>query len=163
MRFKPAAQQRHGGFKQRKWRAALHPLDAFIRDASLGSVILFACAAIALILATSPLAGAYQDLVSTYATIEIGSFSAEGTLRHWVNDGLKALVFFVLGLEIKREILVGELHDLDRARPVIAAALTLSGMLLPALIYAKGAIIAASILAGAAGFVWLRAVVRGVA
>lgn len=112
---------------------ALRPLDAFIRDASLGSVILFTCAAIALILANSPLAGGYQELVSTYAKIEIGTFSVEGTLRHWVNDGLMVLFFFVLGLEIKREILVGELHDRGRALPVIAAAL--GGMLVPALIY----------------------------
>ena len=113
---------------------APHPLDAFIHDAGAGSLILFACAMVALFLGNSPWSSGYQDLVSVYAKIEIGTFSVEGTLQQWVNDGLMVLFFFVLGLEIKREILVGELKDVRRAFPVVVAAL--GGMLVPALIYA---------------------------
>lgn len=107
--------------------------DAFIRDESIGSIILFACTVLALIIANSPWAAIYHGLVETYAMIEIGEHAVEGTLHHWVNDGLMVLFFFVIGLEIKREMMVGELKDARLALPVTAAAL--GGMVVPALIY----------------------------
>lgn len=112
---------------------ALSPFQAFIRDSSIGSIILFACVVLALIIANSPWAESYWHLLETYALIEIGQHSVEGSVHHWVNDGLMVLFFFVLGLEIKRELLVGELKDKRRAWPVVTAAL--GGMLVPAFIY----------------------------
>lgn len=107
--------------------------DAFIRDESIGSVILFVCVVVALAVANSPWGHLYHDLVQTYAKIEIGEYTVEGTLRSWVNDGLMVLFFFVIGLEIKREMMVGELQDARLALPVTVAAL--GGMMAPALIY----------------------------
>lgn len=112
---------------------ALSSFDAFIRDESIGSIFLFICTVSALVIANTPWWWVYQSLVETYAKIEIGEFSVEGTLHGWVNDGLMVLFFFVLGLEIKRELLVGELKDARLAFPVSLAAL--GGMIVPALIF----------------------------
>lgn len=112
----------------------LSPFQAFIHDASIGSAILFICVVIALVIANSPWADAFWHLIETYAVVEVGDHGLQGSLHHWVNDGLMVLFFFVIGLEIKRELLVGELKDMRRAVPVVAAAL--GGMLAPALIYA---------------------------
>lgn len=88
---------------------------------------------LALIIANSPLARAYDDLLHTYMSVSLGSFVLRETVLHWINDGLMALFFFVVGLELKREALVGELADFRRAALPIAAAL--GGALLPALFY----------------------------
>ncbi len=113
--------------------SALSSFDAFIRDESIGSIMLFICAVSALVIANTPWWWVYQGLVEIYAKIQIGDFFVEGTLHSWVNDGLMVLFFFVLGLEIKRELLVGELKDARLAFPVTMAAL--GGMVVPALIF----------------------------
>ncbi|MEA3292475.1 MAG: Na+/H+ antiporter NhaA, partial [Pseudomonadota bacterium] len=88
---------------------------------------------VALWLANGPLAETYQHIVHTEIGFIIGEFGLKMSLHHWVNDGLMALFFFVVGLELKREILVGELRDPRQAvMPIMAA---LGGMLVPALIY----------------------------
>jgi hypothetical protein len=111
----------------------LGPMQQFIsREASSG-IILLSMAIIALVLANSPLAGSYQALLDTHIGIALGPFVLEETVLHWVNDGLMAIFFFLVGLEIKREVVVGELADPRAAAlPIVAA---LGGVLAPAAIY----------------------------
>jgi NhaA family Na+:H+ antiporter len=111
----------------------MSPFVSFVRDETIGSLLLLGCALIAMIIANSPLAETYWHTIGTPLRIEIGSYGVEGTLHHWINEGLMVLFFFVLGLEIKREMLVGELRYIRRALPVVTAAI--GGMLVPALIY----------------------------
>lgn len=114
-------------------RTLLSPFESFIRDTSIASLLLFACVIVALIIANSPLAESFEHLLKTKASIFVGEYGIHGSLHHWVNDGLMVVFFFLLGLEIKREVLVGDLKDPRRAVPVAAAAL--GGMLVPAAIY----------------------------
>jgi NhaA family Na+:H+ antiporter len=110
------------------------PVQHFITQAQSGGIVLLVMTVIALALANSPLAGAYQSLLDSYISITIGPFELKETLLHWINDGLMVLFFFVVGLEIKREVLVGELaNPRAAALPIIAAA---GGALVPAGIYA---------------------------
>lgn len=101
-------------------------------EASGGIVLLLATFA-ALIWANSPAAPSYFHLLETQLDLRIGSFTLTGPLHMWINDGLMAVFFFVVGLEIKREVLVGELSSLRQATLPIAAAV--GGMIVPALIY----------------------------
>lgn len=111
----------------------LSPFEAFVHDTKVSGAILFGCVVIAMLIANSPWADSYHRLLETQALIEIGEYQIKGSLHHWVNDGLMVLFFFVLGLEIKRELLVGKLKEIKRAWPVATAAL--GGMLVPAVIY----------------------------
>jgi len=111
----------------------LTPFEEFIRDQKTASVLLLASTLIALIIANSPLADQYEGFVKTRIGFVLGDHDYAMTLHHWVNDGLMALFFFILGLEIKRELLVGELREPARALPVIAAAA--GGIVVPALLY----------------------------
>jgi NhaA family Na+:H+ antiporter len=88
---------------------------------------------LALILANGPLATDYAHILHTPLSVGAGSWKLEMSLHHWINDGLMAFFFFVIGLELKREILVGELANLRNAVLPIGAAI--GGMLVPALIY----------------------------
>jgi NhaA family Na+:H+ antiporter len=114
-------------------RSLLSPFESFIRDTSIASLFLFACVICALVIANSPFAATFNHLLETQASVFVGDFGIRGSLHHWVNDGLMVVFFFLLGLEIKREVLVGDLKDPRRAVPVAAAAL--GGMLVPAAIY----------------------------
>ena len=88
---------------------------------------------VALVWANSPRTASYEDLWTSTFTIGFTDHHLSLTLREWVNDGLMAVFFFVVGLEIKRELVEGELRDPRKAAlPVIAA---LGGMVVPALIY----------------------------
>lgn len=98
-----------------------------------GGVVLLVAAILALVLANSPLAEAYAQLWETPIGIQVGSWEFTEPLIGWIDDGLMALFFFVVGLEIKREVLVGELSSPRKAMlPIVAA---IGGMLAPALIY----------------------------
>lgn len=109
------------------------PFEQFIHDETASGLILMACAVIALIVANSSLFHAYEQLLHTPLGVSFGDLRLEKTLHHWINDGLMALFFFVVGLEIKREVLVGELSDVKAASlPIIAA---IGGMVVPALFY----------------------------
>ena len=101
---------------------------------SAGGIVLIAATLIAIVWANSPWGGAYEHLWETPVTIGCGGQALTYSLHHWINDGLMAVFFFLVGLEIKREFLVGELASLKRAALPIAAAL--GGMVVPALIYA---------------------------
>ncbi len=109
------------------------PIIRFLRNVNLGSKLLFLATMIALIWANSPFAQSYFDLWNTDITLNIGSFVLSDTLGHWINDGLMVLFFFVIGLEIKRELLVGELSTFKKASLPLFAAL--GGIVFPALIY----------------------------
>ena len=112
----------------------LRPFRQFIHLEASGGVVLMAATALALVWANSPWAASYAALWHTTVTIGADGFGLTYDLRHWINDGLMALFFFVVGLEIKRELLTGELASVRRAALPIAAAV--GGMLVPALIYA---------------------------
>src|SRR5919106_2112582 len=89
--------------------------DAFASVEALGGIVLLLAALAALVWVNSPWNGAYDSLWSRELTIGVGDFSISETLRGWVNDGLMAVFFFVVGLEIKRELGEGELNDAQKA------------------------------------------------
>jgi NhaA family Na+:H+ antiporter len=111
----------------------VRPIIRFTKlEAASGSVLLVA-AVIALIWANAPFGATYREFWETHLHITAGSFDLNMTLQEFVNDALMAIFFFVVGLEIKRELVVGELKDKKKAAlPAIAA---LGGMIVPALIY----------------------------
>jgi len=110
------------------------PFEQFIHDETKSGLLLMACAIIALVIANTALLHSYEHLLHTKVGFAFGNWELEKTLHHWINDGLMALFFFVVGLEIKREILVGELSDPRQASlPIIAA---IGGMVMPAVLYA---------------------------
>ena len=114
----------------RRW---VLPSQEFLHAEAPGGLILLAAGVIALGLANSPLAAGYAHFWETRWEIGVAWFTLEGDLRELVNDGLMTLFFFVAGLEIKREVVEGQLSSLKRAAfPVVAA---LGGMVVPALIY----------------------------
>lgn len=109
------------------------PFEEFIHRQTAGGIVLMATAVIALILANGPLADAYQHVLHTYAGVTFGDWSLKMSVHHWINDALMALFFFVVGLELKREIVAGELANPRAAvLPIVAA---IGGMIVPALIY----------------------------
>jgi Na+:H+ antiporter, NhaA family len=108
-------------------------LREFIHDEAVGGILLLVCALVALLWANSPWGAAYDALWSTELTLGTVQFHLTESLRHWVNDGLMAIFFFVVGLEIKREVLAGELSSPRQAAlPAIAAV---GGVLVPAGIF----------------------------
>ena len=108
--------------------------QAFVRVEASSGIVLLAAALAALAWANSPWDGAYVDLWRTRIVVDASIFTIDADLRHWLNDGLMTLFFFLMGLEIKRELAHGELSDARRALlPAIAA---LGGMAAPAAIYA---------------------------
>ncbi len=111
----------------------LTPFQNFLRTESSGGILLLAATAIALIWANSPWHQSYHDLWHTYVSVGFGEHAMKLSLAHWVNDGLMVIFFFVVGLEIKREVLAGELASPRKAAVPIAAAI--GGMVVPALVY----------------------------
>lgn len=111
----------------------LAPFREFSERQAAGGVLLMAAAAIALVWANSPFADAYDALWETTLTIGIGDIGLSKALHLWINDGLMAIFFLVIGLEIKREVLVGELASPRRAMLPIAAAL--GGAILPPVLF----------------------------
>lgn len=106
----------------------------FVHSEVTGSVLLLACTITALVWANSPWAGVYHDLLHTYIGVGWGDSVFKLSLHHWINDGLMVVFFFVVGLEVKRELAVGELSSFDKASLPVAAAL--GGMVVPAALYA---------------------------
>ena len=102
-------------------------------DAAAG-VLLMLAAAVALLLDNSPLAWLYDAILSTPVAVQVGALSIDKPLLLWINDGLMAVFFFLVGLEIKRELLDGRLSSWNQA--ALPAAAAVGGMVVPALIYA---------------------------
>jgi NhaA family Na+:H+ antiporter len=114
-------------------RRVLRPFREFARVEASGGIVLLAATALALVWANSPWAASYDALWHTTLAVRADDVGPSMDLYHWINDGLMALFFFVVGLEIKREVLVGELADPRKAVLPIAAAV--GGMVVPALLY----------------------------
>ena len=111
----------------------LSPLEVFIHRQTTSGVLLMLCAVAALYIANSQWSSTYTNVLQLPFTIGVPGFELSKSIHHWINDGLMAIFFFVIGLELKREILVGELADPKQAiLPIIAA---IGGMLVPVLIY----------------------------
>ncbi len=118
---------------EKAFDSLLSPLEEFIHRQTTSGILLMACAVIALVIANSPLFEPYIHLLHSTLTVGFEGFQISKSLHHWINDGLMAIFFLVVGLELKREILVGELSDPKAAMmPIIAA---IGGMVMPALIY----------------------------
>ncbi|MCY7417873.1 MAG: Na+/H+ antiporter NhaA [Chloroflexi bacterium] len=111
----------------------LEPLRDFLRREAAGGILLMIAAAAALIVANSPLGDAWDAMWHTYLGVVVGDWSWSMSMVHWVNDGLMAIFFLVVGLEIKRELRMGELREPRTAMLPMAAAV--GGAVVPALIY----------------------------
>ncbi|QKF81327.1 Na+/H+ antiporter NhaA [Halarcobacter ebronensis] len=108
-------------------------LDKFINKEALSGILLFIATVAAVIVANSSLGQAYYDLWHTPLGIKLGEYEISMTLTYWIDDALMALFFLMVGLEIKREMLIGELSSISKASfPIVAA---IGGMVVPALIY----------------------------
>jgi len=111
----------------------LRPFARFLQIESSGGIVLMACTLAALVLANSRWSAAFSDFWQCQIGVDFGGVTFNKTLLHWINDGLMTLFFFVVGLEIKRELVSGELSDWRKALlPLVAAA---GGMVVPAAIY----------------------------
>lgn len=110
-----------------------YPFKQFARITASGGHLLLTALCLALAWANSPWQDAYHHLWEIEAGLHLGPFELSKSLHHWINDGLMALFFFLVGLEIKRELLVGELSVPRKAAIPVAAAV--GGMVVPALLY----------------------------
>ncbi|NVJ52761.1 MAG: Na+/H+ antiporter NhaA [Campylobacteraceae bacterium] len=109
------------------------PFEDFLHAQTTTGLILIITTVLALVLANSPLYDMYAHFFHTYIDLNVGSWELSHSLHHWINDGLMAIFFFLIGLEIKREITAGELSNIKVAMlPILAA---IGGMIFPALIY----------------------------
>ncbi len=109
-------------------------ISEFMNLESAGGILLLAAAIIAMLAANSPLAGLYSGLLDTTVVMQVGALSINKPLLLWINDGLMAVFFFLIGLEIKREIMEGELSSFSQV--ILPSMGALGGMIVPAAIYA---------------------------
>jgi NhaA family Na+:H+ antiporter len=114
-------------------RLVARPVREFLRVEAAGSILLLLAAAAALVWANSPWASSYDELWHAHLTLDVGPLHLDESLQHWVNDALMVIFFFVVGLEIKYELVNGDLRDpRTAALPIVAA---LGGMVVPAGLY----------------------------
>jgi Na+:H+ antiporter, NhaA family len=111
----------------------LSALRAFLQHEASGGYVLMAAAALALVIANTPLAGAYFAVLGHHLGFAIGPLSLDESVLHWINDGLMAVFFLLVGLEIKREVLDGQLSRPSRI--ILPGLAALGGVAVPALIY----------------------------
>jgi Na+:H+ antiporter, NhaA family len=121
------------GKEQSSYKRSSTSIMEFIRTEAGGGLILVICAAVALIWSNSRWSDDYFDLLQTPVQIGARSFGLTMSLHHWINDALMVVFFLVVGLEIKRELLIGELASRDKAAIPVAAAI--GGAAIPALFY----------------------------
>ena len=114
-------------------RRIIKPFEDFFKYEAAGGILLLIFAAAALAWANSPLGDKYEQVLHYRITIGYGRLALTKSLLHWINDGLMTVFFFVVGMEIKRELVIGELKSVKKAVLPIGAAL--GGMVIPALIY----------------------------
>src|SRR5215470_4216501 len=114
-------------------RGKLKGVLAFLHHEAAGGLVLVVAALLALLASNSPLEKLYDGFLDTPVGVRVGPLAIDKPLLLWINDGLMAIFFFLVGLEIKRELLRGELSTFGQAiRPAVAA---LGGMVAPAVIY----------------------------
>ena len=114
-------------------RAVARPVTRFLAVEAAGGALLVVAAVVAVVWANSPWSASYESLWSSELTVSVAGHGITEDLRHWINDGLMTLFFFVIGLEIKEELVSGQLrHPRDAAVPVVGA---LGGMLVPAALF----------------------------
>ena len=106
----------------------------FMMLESTAGLLLLAAAIAAMLVANSPLASIYDDLLETTVAVQFGALEVNKPLLLWINDGLMAIFFFLIGLEIKREVLEGELSSFKQV--ILPGMGALGGMIVPAAIYA---------------------------
>lgn len=130
----PSADDVYDAPLERAFDRIVTPFEEFIHKQATSGLLLMGSALLALFIANSPLAHGYEQFLNTVVGFNVGDWKFAHSIHHWINDGLMAMFFFVVGLEIKREILVGELSDPRQAAlPILAA---LGGMIFPAVIFA---------------------------
>jgi len=113
--------------------SAAAALRDFLKQESAGGIVLIAAAALALLAANTMFSGSYFGALDTPVTVAVGSFAIDKPLLLWINDGLMAVFFFLVGLEVKREVVEGQLSSWNQASlPLVAA---IGGMAMPALIF----------------------------
>ncbi len=118
---------------ERAFKKVATPFEHFLHAQTTTGLILMGTTILALIIANSPLYEVYKHIIHTTIEFDIGSLQIKNSLHHWINDGLMAIFFFMIGLEIKREILIGELSNIKVAiLPILSA---IGGMIVPALIF----------------------------
>jgi Na+:H+ antiporter, NhaA family len=115
------------------YRVAVDSISRFLRLESAGGLVLIAAALVALAISNSPLAGAYRDVLSLPLEIRVGALELGKPLHLWIDDGLMAIFFLLVGLEIKREVMQGELSSVSQIGLPLAAAV--AGMVVPAALY----------------------------
>ncbi len=114
-------------------RWLLDPAKKYINNSAASGILLFMAAVTAIVISNSPFAEAFNRFWHYEFSVSFSSYSLSKSLQHWINDGLMAVFFFVVGLELKREIIAGELNDRKKALLPVAAAL--GGMVVPALLF----------------------------
>jgi NhaA family Na+:H+ antiporter len=115
-------------------RVVVSSIREFLKLESASGILLVASALLAMAMANSPLSGTYDLLIATPVEVRVGDFGIAKPLILWINDGLMAVFFFLVGLELKREVLEGELSDASQiALPAVGAV---GGMLAPAAVFA---------------------------
>ena len=113
--------------------SAAAALRDFLKQESAGGIVLIAAAALALLAANTIFSGSYFGALDTPVSVAVGSFAIDKPLLLWINDGLMAVFFFLVGLEVKREVVEGQLSSWNQASlPLVAA---IGGMAMPALIF----------------------------
>ena len=108
-------------------------IDNFLSQESAGGILLMVAVVLAMLMANSPLSGIYQGFLDTEMQIRVGSLDIDKTLIHWINDGLMAIFFMLIGLEVKRELLEGALSS--RAQASLPTFAAIGGMAFPAGVY----------------------------
>ena len=118
---------------EKSFTRILTPLEEFIHRQTTSGVLLMICAVVALVIANGPLHDEYEHFLHTQISLAVGAQQFSLSIHHWINEALMALFFLIMGLELKRELLVGELSSPRQALLPIMAAI--GGMLIPALFY----------------------------
>jgi NhaA family Na+:H+ antiporter len=115
-------------------KEAIGWIPRFIKLESASGLLLMAAAVLAIAIANSPLAGVYADALALPIGVRVGAVELTKSLRHWIDDGLMAVFFLLVGLELKREVMRGELSRPSKVILPVAAAI--GGMVVPAALYA---------------------------